>query len=296
MSPDPPQGGGHPDHGHPQNQPSGSAGDRGASGEGGPSGRVVLEEREGPVLTLTLNRPHRLNAVNPELYSALLDALRRGEADPEVRAVVLAGAGRAFCAGADLKAHAAGPPEARDRARYVRLAQRVNRRLQLGRLPVVAAVHGPAVGAGLELALSADFMVVAEDARLRLPEVALGTFVGGGVVYTLADRVGVLKARELIYFGDFVSGREAAAMGMANRAVPTDRVREEALGDAHRLAERAPLSLAAAKRLIGPAGTVRRRRALREEARVLMELFGTEDWAEGVAAFREGRPPRYQGR
>jgi enoyl-CoA hydratase len=157
-------------------------------------------------------------------------------------------------------------------------------------------VHGAAVGAGLELALSADFMVVAEEARLRLPEVALGTFVGGGVVYTLADRVGVLKARELIYFGDFLSGREAVAMGMANRAVPAESVLNEARTWAHRLAERAPLSLAAAKRLIGPAGTVPRRRALREEARVLVELFGTEDWAEGVAAFRQGRPPRYRGR
>jgi enoyl-CoA hydratase len=267
-----------------------------SSGEDTPVGPVVLEERDGPVLTLTLNRPHRLNAVNPELYDALLEALRRGERDPEIRAVVLTGAGRAFCAGADLKAHAQGPPEPRERAQYVRLAQRVNRRLQLGPLPVVAAVNGAAVGAGLELALSADFMVVAEDARLRLPEVALGTFVGGGVVYTLADRVGVLKAREIIYFGDFLSGREAAAMGMANRAVAGERVLEVARDDAHRLTERAPLSLAAAKRLIGPAGTVSRRRALREEARILTELFGTEDWAEGVAAFREGRPPRYEGR
>jgi enoyl-CoA hydratase len=264
--------------------------------EGDTDGPVVLEERDGPVLTLTLNRPRRLNAVNAELYEALLDGLRRGEAHPDVRVVVLTGAGRAFCAGADLKAHAERPPEPRDRARYARLAQRVNRRLQLGPLPVIAAVNGAAVGAGLELALSADFMIVAEDARLRLPEVALGTFVGGGVVYTLAERVGVLKARELIYFGDFVSGREAAEMGVANRFVPGERVVDEAREDARRLAERAPLSLAAAKRLIGPAGTVSRGRALREEARVLIELFGTEDWAEGVAAFREGRSPRYRGR
>lgn len=265
-------------------------------GEGPPEGPVVLAERDGPVLTLTLNRPHRLNAVNPEVYSTLLRALRSGEEDSGVRSVVLTGAGRAFCAGADLKAHAEGPPEPLERARYVRLAQRVNRRLQLGPLPVVAVVHGAAVGAGLELALSADFMLVTETARLRLPEVALGTFVGGGAVYTLADRVGVLKARELIYFGDFVSGAEAVAMGMANRAVAADRILEEAQEYARRLADLAPLSLAAAKRLIGPAGTVRRRRALREEARVLTELFGTDDWAEGVLAFREGRTPRFRGR
>ena len=282
--------------GVPPDRASGSEGDVGERGEAGSRDPVVLAKRDGAVLTLTLNRPARLNAVNQEVYSELFEALRRGEEDSEVRAVLLTGAGRAFCAGADLKAHSQGPPEPRERARYVRLAQRVNRRLQLGRLPVVAAVHGAAVGAGLELALSADFMLVAEEARLRLPEVALGTFVGGGAVYTLADRVGVLKAREIIYFGDFLSGREAAAMGMANRAVAEDRVLEEAQEWARRLAERAPLSLAAAKRLIGPAGTVRRRRALREEARVLTELFGTEDWAEGVSAFREGRPPHFRGR
>lgn len=280
----------------PPDQGSGSDSTGEGKGKDASHGPVVLATKDGSILTLTLNRPARLNAVNPEVYSTLLRELRRGEEDPEVRAVILTGAGRAFCAGADLKAHAEGPPEPSERARYVRLAQRVNRRLQLGPLPVVAAVHGAAVGAGLELALSADFMLVSKGARLRLPEVALGTFVGGGAVYTLADRVGVLKAREIIYFGDFVSGDEAAAMGMANRAVAEDRVLEEAKEYARRLAAVAPLSLAAAKRLIGPAGTVRRRRALREEARVLIELFGTEDWGEGVLAHREGRSPRFRGR
>jgi enoyl-CoA hydratase/carnithine racemase len=256
----------------------------------------VVQERRGPILSVTLNRPRRLNAVNEALYRALLAALRGGAEDPDVRVAVLTGAGRGFCAGADLKAHAQGPPPAAARRRYVRLAQRVNRRLQLGPLPVVAAVNGPAVGAGLELALSADFMIVAEEARLRLPEVALGTFVGGGVVYTLADRVGVARARELIYFGDFVSGVEAAEMGMADRAVPGERVLPVAREWAERLARRAPLSLAAAKRLIGPGGTLPRRRALRAEARVLEELFGTHDWAEGVSAFTDGRPPRFEGR
>lgn len=255
----------------------------------------VLAETRGPVRLLTLNRPERLNAVNTGLYHGLLDALRAAEGDREVRAVVLTGAGRAFCAGADLKAHGDAPPTGEDRRRYIRLAQRVNRKLQLGRLPVVAAVNGPAVGAGLELALSADFLLVAEEAKLRLPEVALGTFVGGGVVYTLAERVGVLKAREIIYFGDFFTGREAAEWGVASRALPGEAVLEEALAWGSRLAERAPLSLAAAKRLVGPAGTLPRKMALRAEARALEEVFGTRDWAEGVAAFAEKRTPRFTG-
>ncbi|UCC25214.1 MAG: enoyl-CoA hydratase/isomerase family protein [Gemmatimonadales bacterium] len=256
---------------------------------------VVLTQRVGTSLVVTLNRPDRLNAVNADLYRGILGALRAAEADPGIRAVVLTGAGRAFCAGADLKAHGEGAPQGPERRHYIHLAQRANLRIQVGPVPVVAAVNGHAVGAGLELALSADFMLVAEDAKLRLPEIRLGTFVGGGAVYTLAERVGVLKARELIYFGDFLSGSEAAAMGLANCALPSDRVLDESLAWGERLAAGAPRSLAAAKRLVGRAGIRSRTRALRAEARVLESLMGSHDWAEGLAAFAEKRPPRFTG-
>jgi enoyl-CoA hydratase len=138
-------------------------------------------------------------------------------------------------------------------------------------------------------------MVVAEDAKLRFPEISLGTFIGGGTVYTLAERVGVLKARELVYLGDFFLGREAADMGVASRAVPGDQVLDVSMALARRLAEKAPRSLAWAKRLIGPAGTLSRRKALELEARALEEIFGTRDWQEGVEAFHEKRPPRFTG-
>lgn len=262
-----------------------------------PAGPEVLRTRDRAVLELTLNRPERLNAVSRSLYEGLIEGLTAAAEDPEVRCVIVTGAGRGFCAGADLKAHAeSGPPDGGERARYIDAAQRANRLLQTLDRPVVAAVNGPAVGAGLELALSADFMIVAEDAKLRLPEVALGTFIGGGVAYTLAERIGVLKARELIYFGDFFSGSEAAAMGVANLAVPTAEVLGSARSWARRLAERAPRSLAAAKRLIGPSGERTREEAMEGERAALDEIFGTEDWAEGIAANREGRPPRFRGR
>jgi enoyl-CoA hydratase len=256
---------------------------------------VVRAERKGRVVTITLNRPERLNAVSRPLYEGLIAALADAEVDPDVRCVVVTGEGRAFCAGADLKAHADGPPDPEERARYIDAAQEANARIQSMGTPVVAAVNGHAIGGGLELALSADFMIVAEDAKLRLPEVALATFIGGGAAYTLAERVGVLKARELIYFGEFFSGAEAAAMGIANRAVPADRVREVALEWATRLAALAPLSLAAAKRLIGPAGERSREEAMHEERAALDRIFGSSDWAEGVAAFHEGRDPEYRG-
>ncbi|HSM61111.1 MAG TPA: enoyl-CoA hydratase/isomerase family protein, partial [Longimicrobiales bacterium] len=192
-------------------------------------------------------------------------------------------------------AHGEGPPTGEERRRYVRTAQRVNHRIQTGPKPVIAAVNGHAIGGGLELALSSDFMVVAEEAKLRFPEISLGTFVGGGTVYTLAERVGTLKARELVYLGDFFVGREAVDMGVAYRAVPTDEVLPAAMALAGRLAEKAPIPLAWAKRLIGPAGTMPRRRALRLEARALERIFGTRDWKEGVDAFHEKRTPRYTG-
>lgn len=260
-----------------------------------PSLRPVLVRRDGPVLILTLNRPDRLNAVSLPMYGMLLQELGQAAKDPDVRCVVITGQGRAFCVGADLKSHGEGAPTGEERKRYVRTAQRVNHLIQTGPKPVVAAVNGHAIGGGLEMALSSDFMIVAEEAKLRFPEVALGTFVGGGTVYTLAERVGTLKARELIYLGDFFLGREAADMGVAYKSVPVGEVLPVALELAHRLAELAPISLAWAKRLIGPAGTMPRRDALRLEARALERIFGTRDWQEGVDAFHEKRPPRYTG-
>lgn len=258
-------------------------------------GDVLLARREGSILTLTLNRPDRLNAVSQALYDRLVEELTRAEGDTDLRCIVLTGSGRAFCAGADLKAHAERRPTEAERSRYTQSAQRANLLLQSGRTPVVAAVNGAAVGGGLELALSCDFMIVAADAKLRLPEVALATFIGGGVSYTLAERVGVLKARELVYFGDFFLGSDAADMGIANRAVPADEVLLVARHWAERLAEQAPLSIAAAKALIGPAGTMSREEALERERTALERIFGTADWQEGIDAFREKRTPRYRG-
>lgn len=259
------------------------------------SSNPVLASRHGPLLTLTLNRPHRLNAVCLPLYERLVAELEGTDEDGDIRCVILTGSGRAFCAGADLKAHRDRPQSPEERHRYTHLAQRANHLIQSIGTSVVAAVNGHAIGAGLELALSADFAIVADDARLRLPEVALGTFVGGGVVYTLAERVGVLKAREIILLGDFFSGAEAAAMGVVNRAVPAARVLDEATRLAHRLARRAPIPLAAAKKLIGPAAALSREEALERERAALEEIFGTADWREGLAAFHEKRPPRFRG-
>src|SRR5262249_22467086 len=140
----------------------------------------VRAERTGRVARLVLNRPERLNAVSEELYRQLLAELERADADADVRVIVIAGEGRAFCVGGDLNAHAEGRSPAQQ-AEYVELGWRACERIQRSRRPVIAAVHGYALGAGAEIATSADFLVVAEDAQMGFPEASIGTYVGGGV-------------------------------------------------------------------------------------------------------------------
>jgi enoyl-CoA hydratase len=137
--------------------------------------------------------------------------------------------------------------------------------------------------------------VVAEDAKLRLPELGLGTFVGGGTVYTLAHRVGVAKAKELIMLGEFFSGRDAVEMGLANTAVPVNEVWDESLTLARKLAGQAPIPMRLAKELIHRAQRLSYEEALDEEAKALLRCMETRDWKEGIAAFQEKRAPHFTG-
>jgi enoyl-CoA hydratase len=260
------------------------------------AGSLVLKERvEDQVVVLRLNRPDRLNAVSLPLYQDLLAALEECDHDPAVRAVVITGQGRAFCVGADLKAHGTGDLTLEERNKYVSAGQRMYQHLQSLTKPTVAAVNGHAIGAGIELALSCDFVVVAEDAKLRLPELGLGTFVGGGTVYTLAHRVGVAKAKELIMLGEFFSGRDAVEMGLANTAVPVNEVWDESLTLARKLAGQAPIPMRLAKELIHRAQRLSYEEALDEEAKALLRCMETRDWKEGIAAFQEKRAPHFTG-
>jgi enoyl-CoA hydratase len=198
--------------------------------------------------------------------------------------------------GADLKAHDSDELTAIERRSYVRAGQHVYRLMQRSSKPIVGAVNGHAIGAGLELALSCDFVVIAEAAKLRFPEVALGTFVGGGTVYMLPRRVGLARAKELILLGKFFTPQDAVNWGIANQVAATDDVIRIAQEIAQQLAQRAPLSLAYAKRLLNRAEQLEPDRALRLEARALLACMATEDWKEGVRAFHEKREPRYRGK
>ncbi|MEV4234090.1 enoyl-CoA hydratase/isomerase family protein [Nocardia sp. NPDC049737] len=251
---------------------------------------TVLVSRSGSIATLVLNRPERLNAVSEELYRTLVDELNAADSDPRIRCVVLTGAGRAFCVGADLKAHKSGTRTPAEQARYVDLGQRACEQIQTMGTPVVAAVNGYALGAGAELAISADFMVIAEDAQMGFPEVSIGTFVGGGVTNRLPRLVGLRRATDMLILGERFTGRQALDWGLAHSAVTSDLL----LGLAETLAAKAPLALArmkAALRRDDPLDV-----AFATEQHELLALMATRDWAEGVAAFAERRTPVFEGR
>lgn len=255
---------------------------------------TILRKTHDQFTVLSLNRPERLNAVSEELYRILHAELAELDNDPATRAVVLAGSGRAFCVGADLKAHREGKRGPCEQEEYIRLGQEVCRQIQQMDTPVIAAVNGYALGAGAEMAVSADFLVIADDAQMGFPEVSIGSFVGGGVTTRLPRLVGLRRAVEMLIIGQRFSGRQAAEWGLAYSAVPQTALLDAALELARELASKAPLSLArmkAALRRNDPLNV-----AFENESEELLALMTTRDWAEGVAAFAERRAPNFEGK
>jgi enoyl-CoA hydratase len=234
-----------------------------------------------------------LNAVSEGLYRGLIEALDEIDGS-DARVVVLEGAGRAFCAGADLKAHAAGRDADQQRA-YAKLGTEACLRLGTITKPVIAAVHGYAIGAGAEIALSCDVMIVTHDARLAFPEASLATYVGAGATAILPRVVGLAKATELLMFGRRISGDDAVALRLAMAAVGEEELKAYVRSLATELSEKGPLSLAHLKKHLRTPGRLAAE-AAREEEEVLIRLMQTADWREGVAASADRRAAKYVGR
>src|SRR5881397_934666 len=198
--------------------------------------------RADAVATLTLDRPKALNALDAATLRELARAIRELRRDGGVRALVLTGAGdKAFSAGADIAAMAA--MSAAEGHAYSRLGHDVFARLEELDVPVVAALNGVALGGGLELALASDLIVASERARLGQPEINLGLIPGFGGTQRLVLRVGLARARELVYLGHIISAEEGVRIGLVNRVVPADRLRAEAAALAATLAAQAPVAL-----------------------------------------------------
>jgi enoyl-CoA hydratase len=256
--------------------------------------QTILYAAQDGIAEIRLNRPHRLNAVVQELYTELTQALDLAEADREVRIVLLTGEGRAFCVGADLKEHKVGRT-AFYRREYLRGEQVVCKRLVLLSKPVIAAVNGFALGAGAEMAIASDFVLMAESAKIGLPEIGLGTFLGGGITYLLPRLVGLAKARELVFLGERIGAQEAVQIGLACRTFPDNGFLDHAREFALKIAGKAPFSMQLAKEQLNMAAERTFDGALIAELEGMMFCSTTRDWQEGVDAFSEKRAPVFRG-
>ncbi len=252
----------------------------------------VLVAREGPVATITVNRPKSLNALNSATLRELTQAVRECA---DARVVIFMGAGeKAFVAGADISEMATmGPWQARE---FSELGHVVTALIEDIPAATIAAVNGYALGGGLELAVACDMIFASESARMGLPEVSLGVTPGFGGTQRLVRLVGKLRAKEMIFTGDWVDARRALEIGLVNAVLPREKLLDHCKAMAAKIAQRGPLAVARAKRLVERGYDIPLRAANRQEAESFALLFDTDDRREGMTAFVEKRPPRFTGR
>jgi enoyl-CoA hydratase len=254
---------------------------------------VLVERLEGGVAKVTLNNPP-LNLVTLGMTQQLIEALEELERDESIRAVVVTGAGdKAFCAGADVKEFAA----VRDRVVEKKLAQENKAFSGFESLskPVVAAIEGLAYGGGCEISMACDIRVIAEGARVALPEVKLGVVPGSGGLFRLPELVGPARAMELMYLGDPIGAREAYRIGLVNEVVPEGEALPRALDIARRVSRQPKEAVAAIKRGVRQSTRLTRTQSVRLTLELSDHVFKTEDCAEGIRAFFEKREPRFAG-
>lgn len=257
----------------------------------------VIVERDGPIGRLTLNRPDKLNAFAGRMRDEIFEGLAELDA-PELRAVVVTGAGRGFCSGADVR-YLAELLERRDAEAFGKLldaGRRVVTKIREMAAPVIAAVNGPAAGGGLNLALACDIRIASETATFGQTFTRIGLAPDWGGLHFLPRLVGEAKAIELMMTGEIVGAAEALRIGLVNRVAPADRLVDEVDALARLLASRPPGSLRAIKQGVYASATRTLGETLEYEVESQLKCFETDDAREGVAAFFEKRPAEFKGR
>jgi len=258
---------------------------------------LMLEKDDAGVAVLTLNRPDRLNAWNADMRTEMATAVREIVDDDDLRALVITGAGRAFSAGEDVRGMGA-LAEVGTKAfrRVARQIHNVFDEIEAVEIPVIAAINGVAAGGGLELALSCDFRMAAESAKLGFPENNVGLIPGSGGCSRLVKLVGLPKAKRLVMTGEMVPAQAALQAGLVEEVLPGDALLPRALEFAHELASKAPGAIGLAKLVLNSCNDVDRSTGRNFERLGQSILKKTDDHVEGARAFIEKRPPNFRGR
>jgi enoyl-CoA hydratase/carnithine racemase len=254
---------------------------------------IVLEKKEG-VATITLNRPKVRNALDTQTLLEIGAAVEDIDNDPDVRVVLITGAGTAFCSGADLSGIASLVDKPRDY--FLRLWNRVFSAIDNLGKPVIAVINGTALAGGLELVMACDLAVASEDARLSDQHATYGLVPGGGGSQRLPRLIGIRKAKELLYTGDWLSATEAERFGLINKVVPANKLKEATNELVAKLLSKSPMALKTVKRLVNYGMESPLAAALEMELVGAIAHSSTEDLAEGIKAFMEKRPPVFPGR
>ncbi len=266
--------------------------------------QTIILEKRGNVATITLNRPEKLNAISHQMTSELISALDDVDEDDEMRVLVITGTGRGFCSGADVGGMVSGTERGTGTARGMeeirqelsQSAGRVIPKLQKMQKPTIAMINGAAVGAGFDLALACDLRVGSENARFMNAFVRIGLFPGWGGTWLYPRAMGLGKALEFLFTGDFMEAKEAERLGVLNRLVPADELEKETMALALKIANGPPLAMRLAKLQVYKGLGMDLETALQMAAACETITLSSEDHKEGVAAFREKRQATFRGK
>ena len=258
---------------------------------------VLLETRHGAIVTLTMNRPDRLNAINNELSVALNESLLRIAGDSTVHVVILTGMGRAFCAGGDLGLIGKGRElsDSTELAPILRSGMQAVLNMRSMPQPVIAAVNGPAAGAGMNLALAADIRIATEDSVFGQNFANVGLFPDYGGTFFLPELIGPSRAAELFYTAEMINAKTANRLGLVNHIYPADRFEAEVQKMARKIADGPQVAIRCVKQTVFSRNKEALVRALENEVQHQLKCFYSEDCREGIRAFMEKRPPKFAG-